>query len=406
MIGAGIIVLVVLIVGVALVVIKSRQRRDARKSRQNFFSSNQSTSTSPSVTPSQSHLASASNFKVLATSTSQSALPVSHKDGGRSRGYSIVSPRDQQSVIANSASYGSTAPILAATGENRSRSNSATSRARSDSAASRFTVTMHQTSAMGVMSPTTPKTPNSATPLMIQHGSPSPAPITPQPSSAMSMSMPPAVARTSRYYQNLTLPPSSASNDTSGHTQQKQSRNPSPSVLPDGSSTQPLMMKVLHSYSPVLADELELKEGQDILILTCFDDGWGLGMVPETGAQGAFPLICVIASAPSVTTLSSPSPQSQLNSALPQQSAVGSDYQSLLSSASAAYPNINHHRQSQLASGKSPHMTPLALSIEQQIIAQERLSAMMRRSGIMEFGSAKSPLRRVSSKRGTSQAGR
>ncbi|KAJ3326714.1 hypothetical protein HDU76_012706 [Blyttiomyces sp. JEL0837] len=58
-------------------------------------------------------------------------------------------------------------------------------------------------------------------------------------------------------------------------------------------SSQPLIMKVLHPYAPTLADELELQVGQEVVVLRAFDDGWGLGMNPATGAQGAFPLVCV-----------------------------------------------------------------------------------------------------------------
>jgi hypothetical protein len=53
-------------------------------------------------------------------------------------------------------------------------------------------------------------------------------------------------------------------------------------------------MKVLHPYAPTLADELELHTGTELLILRAFDDGWGLGMLPSTGKQGAFPLVCVL----------------------------------------------------------------------------------------------------------------
>ncbi|KAJ3106713.1 hypothetical protein HDU96_008134 [Phlyctochytrium bullatum] len=55
----------------------------------------------------------------------------------------------------------------------------------------------------------------------------------------------------------------------------------------------PLVMRIIHPYAPLLADELELHVGDEIVILRAFDDGWGLGVVPSTGAKGAFPLVCV-----------------------------------------------------------------------------------------------------------------
>ncbi|KAJ3206798.1 hypothetical protein HDU67_007942 [Dinochytrium kinnereticum] len=54
-----------------------------------------------------------------------------------------------------------------------------------------------------------------------------------------------------------------------------------------------LVMRVIHPYAPTLADELELSKGQEIVILRAFDDGWGLGLIPTSGMQGAFPLVCV-----------------------------------------------------------------------------------------------------------------
>ncbi|KAI8852108.1 hypothetical protein BC829DRAFT_385153 [Chytridium lagenaria] len=53
------------------------------------------------------------------------------------------------------------------------------------------------------------------------------------------------------------------------------------------------LMRIIHPYNPTLADELQLVVGADIIVLRSFDDGWGLGMNPITGAQGAFPLVCV-----------------------------------------------------------------------------------------------------------------
>ncbi|KAJ3098695.1 hypothetical protein HDU96_010981 [Phlyctochytrium bullatum] len=53
-------------------------------------------------------------------------------------------------------------------------------------------------------------------------------------------------------------------------------------------------MRVIHPYAATLPDELELRLGEVVILLRSFDDGWGLGLDPRTGAQGAFPLVCVV----------------------------------------------------------------------------------------------------------------
>jgi hypothetical protein len=49
---------------------------------------------------------------------------------------------------------------------------------------------------------------------------------------------------------------------------------------------------ILHSYEAQLDDELTLAMGRQIFMVRSFDDGWGLGVDPITGKQGAFPLVC------------------------------------------------------------------------------------------------------------------
>ncbi|KAJ1553501.1 hypothetical protein HK405_007729 [Cladochytrium tenue] len=71
------------------------------------------------------------------------------------------------------------------------------------------------------------------------------------------------------------------------------SPGPSPSITSSSGAVAPLVMRVLHPYAPTLNDELELAVGQDVIVLRAFDDGWGLGVTPSNGAQGAFPLVCV-----------------------------------------------------------------------------------------------------------------
>ncbi|KAJ3259957.1 hypothetical protein HK103_001467 [Boothiomyces macroporosus] len=50
---------------------------------------------------------------------------------------------------------------------------------------------------------------------------------------------------------------------------------------------------IIHPYTSVLDDELSLVEGKSIYLLKAFDDGWGLAVDPESGKQGAVPLVCV-----------------------------------------------------------------------------------------------------------------
>lgn len=54
------------------------------------------------------------------------------------------------------------------------------------------------------------------------------------------------------------------------------------------------IMRIIHPYEATLADELSLVLGRTIVLLKSFDDGWALGLDPNTGAQGAFPLVCVV----------------------------------------------------------------------------------------------------------------
>jgi hypothetical protein len=50
---------------------------------------------------------------------------------------------------------------------------------------------------------------------------------------------------------------------------------------------------VLQGYQATLDDELCLDAGSQIFMVRSFDDGWGLGVDPNTGKQGAFPLVCI-----------------------------------------------------------------------------------------------------------------
>ncbi|KAJ3003268.1 UNVERIFIED_CONTAM: hypothetical protein HDU68_005779, partial [Siphonaria sp. JEL0065] len=50
---------------------------------------------------------------------------------------------------------------------------------------------------------------------------------------------------------------------------------------------------VVEDYTAQMPDELSLRTGETILVLQAHDDGWGLGRLTRTGAEGAFPLVCV-----------------------------------------------------------------------------------------------------------------
>jgi hypothetical protein len=52
-------------------------------------------------------------------------------------------------------------------------------------------------------------------------------------------------------------------------------------------------VKVVHAFKPTNDDELALCEGETLLLIKSFDDGWGLGSNPKRNEHGAFPLICV-----------------------------------------------------------------------------------------------------------------
>ncbi|KAJ3109962.1 hypothetical protein HDU96_007008 [Phlyctochytrium bullatum] len=56
-----------------------------------------------------------------------------------------------------------------------------------------------------------------------------------------------------------------------------------------------VFVSVVRPHRPRTEDELELAPGQVVVVLRCFDDGWALGILKNTGTQGVFPLACVTA---------------------------------------------------------------------------------------------------------------
>lgn len=49
---------------------------------------------------------------------------------------------------------------------------------------------------------------------------------------------------------------------------------------------------VKYDFAVTRPDELQLQTGQKMILAKRFDDGWGIGVNPLTGQQGAFPLAC------------------------------------------------------------------------------------------------------------------
>ncbi|KAJ3106922.1 hypothetical protein HDU96_008061 [Phlyctochytrium bullatum] len=451
MIFGAIAIVVVGVTVAAMLIIRSR-RSSTRLSRQNMFQS--------SVTPSYS-VKSPTYGKPqpptpggLVRSKTAPALP-----------YGPASASASSFSTATPLSASGSVPALSA----MPSPGIASTRMRADSAASAHVYAAAQLSASAnnqYYPPTTPKTPTSATPFM--QGTPgnmSPSPYSAgigmdgavsgpfsagarsqQPPLSATPSNPPLSAGLAREHQNRTMAATATSSSTQ-HTNASPQKSPSltklatpqppprysvatanalsaatqPPPLPripttattattsanaTSGDTAPLVMKVLHAYSPVLADELELKLHQDIIILKCFDDGWGLGMLPSTGAQGAFPLVCVLATAPSQTSLSSATPLTpstphahHLHHHRPLPSATPSDF--LPSAMSSPQTPPLHHNPS-TASKKSAaggDLSLIASTIEQQVAAQAKLELLMARSGVVDIGSAGAPLRRGSSRR-------
>ncbi|KAI9193297.1 uncharacterized protein BJ171DRAFT_528801 [Polychytrium aggregatum] len=57
---------------------------------------------------------------------------------------------------------------------------------------------------------------------------------------------------------------------------------------------EPTVVKVVHPYVPSISDELALSVDQDVIVIRSYDDGWAMGLIPNTGKQGVFPLICTL----------------------------------------------------------------------------------------------------------------
>ncbi|KAI8827327.1 hypothetical protein BJ741DRAFT_630752 [Chytriomyces cf. hyalinus JEL632] len=55
-----------------------------------------------------------------------------------------------------------------------------------------------------------------------------------------------------------------------------------------------VIMRVMHAYAATMQDELSLVVGNDVIMLTAFEDGWAMGLEPMKGLKGVFPLACVV----------------------------------------------------------------------------------------------------------------
>ncbi|KAI9335006.1 hypothetical protein DFJ73DRAFT_613681, partial [Zopfochytrium polystomum] len=67
-----------------------------------------------------------------------------------------------------------------------------------------------------------------------------------------------------------------------------------PIPSPNPSDTGVTLLRVIFPYQSTLPDELTLTVGAYVHLLKPFDDGWGLGLDPTTGRQGAFPMVCAV----------------------------------------------------------------------------------------------------------------
>ncbi|KAJ3324617.1 hypothetical protein HDV06_006510 [Boothiomyces sp. JEL0866] len=105
---------------------------------------------------------------------------------------------------------------------------------------------------------------------------PAPIPVTPIISSAEVMDETPRVTVPVSVIQPIPAP-------------QETPATPTLLSLPDDAKK----YNIIHPYNSVLDDELSLVEGKAVYLLKAFDDGWGLAVDPETGKQGAVPLVCV-----------------------------------------------------------------------------------------------------------------
>ncbi|KAI8616343.1 hypothetical protein BC830DRAFT_1118330 [Chytriomyces sp. MP71] len=54
-----------------------------------------------------------------------------------------------------------------------------------------------------------------------------------------------------------------------------------------------VVMRVIHAYEAQAQDEVSLKLNQVVILLRQFEDEWGFGVSPVSGAAGMFPLPCV-----------------------------------------------------------------------------------------------------------------
>eukprot|EP00842_Homolaphlyctis_polyrhiza_P004794 jgi/Hompol1/5315/HPOL_004328-RA len=86
---------------------------------------------------------------------------------------------------------------------------------------------------------------------------------------------------------------SSSDTSTSGpyYKQAKDLSNTSLSMEQDIPTSTPIkQVKAIEDYDPAIADEIELRVGDILVVLQEFDDGWAIGRNNVTGAQGVFPM--------------------------------------------------------------------------------------------------------------------
>ncbi|CAG8440265.1 7163_t:CDS:2 [Ambispora gerdemannii] len=112
------------------------------------------------------------------------------------------------------------------------------------------------------------------------------------------------------------------------------------------------IVQVVHPYTPVLPDELELAPNDVIIIKRLFDDGWAVGINRDTGKEGAFPLVCI--ASPEIVSQNSQDPRISIGvSELSQHSTNSSEFYSESSEPNTTTSSPNGKRQYSMSSSGS-----------------------------------------------------
>lgn len=107
------------------------------------------------------------------------------------------------------------------------------------------------------------------------------------------------------------------SRDMSDDSELTQSKVTFPAFLGKGRDQHTVtVMKVVHEYNSTMDDEISLALGQQILVVSEYDDAWALGVNKSTGDHGVFPLVCVARLGDNISRIHTKSETPQGNSVL------------------------------------------------------------------------------------------